>query len=176
MTKKHERSLARKAALQVLYSAELSGEVPSSIIEADLISPEVTKFSNYAKEVVCGVEDNRAEIDAHILSASENWAIDRMPVVDRCVLRIAVYEIYYVDRVPTSVAINEAVDLAKEFGGEDESGRFVNGILGKISKVAGGGAVSEVGDGAGADADASVAADAEVSAAGVARESATKGE
>ena len=67
--------------------------------------------------------------------SSQNWAIDRMPVVDRSVLRLAVYEMRYVDDVPQSVAINEAVELAKAFGGEDDSHRFVNGILGRLARL-----------------------------------------
>ncbi len=135
MAKRHERSLARKSALQVLYSAELVGVNPAQIIEDDLLLPEIDKFSNYAQNIVRGVGEFSKEIDEQIFRASENWAIDRMPVVDRCILRIAVYEIFYVDKVPASVAINEAIDLAKEFGGEDDSGRFVNGILGKVAKM-----------------------------------------
>ena len=72
------------------------------------------------------------EVDRRIVSASENWTMDRMPVVDRSLLRLAACEMCYVDDVPVSVSINEAVNLAKEFGGEN-SPRFVNGILGRIA-------------------------------------------
>ena len=70
-----------------------------------------------------------------LASTSENWSVDRMPVVDRALLRLAVYEMVYVDDVPVSVAINEAVELAKAYGGEDESSRFVNGVLGRIART-----------------------------------------
>lgn len=66
---------------------------------------------------------------------SENWSLARMPIVDRSILRLATFEMMYIDDVPTSVTINEAVELAKDFGGEDESHRFVNGILGRIAKM-----------------------------------------
>lgn len=74
-------------------------------------------------------------IDKHLAATSENWALARMPIVDRSILRLATYEMMYVDDVPTSVTINEAVELAKDFGGEDESPRFVNGVLGRIAKI-----------------------------------------
>ena len=74
------------------------------------------------------------DVDRIISVSSQNWAIDRMPVVDRSILRLAAFELKYVDDVPVSVSINEAVELAKEFGGEDDSHRFVNGILGRIAR------------------------------------------
>jgi len=67
-------------------------------------------------------------------SVSENWAVERMPIVDRMILRVAVFEMVYCDQVPVSVSINEAVELAKAFGGEDDSPRFVNGVLGRIAR------------------------------------------
>ena len=82
-----------------------------------------------------GVRDNCEDIDARLDHASDNWALDRMPVVDRAILRVAVYEMLYVDEVPVSVAINEAVELAKAYGGEDDSSRFVNGVLGRIARA-----------------------------------------
>ena len=88
----------------------------------------------YALGLVRGVEAHRCAIDAHLVATSENWSLNRMPIVDRSILRLATYEMMYVDDVPTSVTINEAVELAKDFGGEDESPRFVNGVLGRIAK------------------------------------------
>lgn len=79
-----------------------------------------------------GTQEHLDELDAYIDAASENWALDRMPIVDRSLLRLTTYEMKYVDDVPISVSINEAVNLAKLFGGED-SPRFVNGILGRIA-------------------------------------------
>ena len=79
-----------------------------------------------------GCKENLEAIDELIVSASENWALDRMPMVDRALLRLSTYEMRYVEDVPVSVSINEAVNLAKEFGGDD-SPRFINGILGRIA-------------------------------------------
>ena len=91
-------------------------------------------MDDYARSLVLGVASHAARIDSAISGRSQNWAIDRMPVVDRCVLRLAVFEMMFADDVPVSVSINEAVELAKEFGGEDDSHRFVNGVLGRIAK------------------------------------------
>ena len=88
----------------------------------------------YAAELALGVERNLAEIDRVIADSSEHWSVFRMPVVDRNILRVAVYEMHWVDDVPDSVAINEAVSIAKEYGGEDSS-KFVNGVLGKIARL-----------------------------------------
>ena len=83
--------------------------------------------------------EHRDEIDERLVAVSENWAIDRMPVVDRAILRLATYEMLFVDDVPVSVSINEAVELAKAYGGEDDSSRFVNGVLGRIARTLEGG-------------------------------------
>ena len=89
-------------------------------------------MSKYARRLIEGATAHKETIDNDIISASENWALDRMPIVDRSLLRMAAFEMRYVDEVPISVTINEAVNLAKEFGGDD-SPRFVNGILGRIA-------------------------------------------
>ena len=89
----------------------------------------------YALKLVLGVESHRCAIDNHLAATAENWALARMPIVDRSILRLATFEMMYIDDVPTSVTINEAVELAKDFGGEDESHRFVNGILGRIAMM-----------------------------------------
>ncbi len=88
---------------------------------------------DYALALVEGVQQEKSEIDATIAGCADRWAIERMPVVDRNVLRIAIYELLWRDEVPVPVAINEAVELAKEFSTED-SGRFVNGLLGRVAE------------------------------------------
>lgn len=133
MAKRHERTLARRSALQALYQSEILGVPADKVLEGGAF-PEEAGMDEYARSLVLGVASHAAHIDSAISGRSQNWAIDRMPVVDRCVLRLAVYEMTYVDDVPVSVAINEAVELAKEFGGEDDSHRFVNGVLGRIAK------------------------------------------
>lgn len=85
----------------------------------------------YARGLVQGVQDQHADIDELITRYADHWAISRMPVVDRNIIRVAVWELLWGGDVPIAVAINEAVELAKSYSTED-SGRFVNGILGKI--------------------------------------------
>lgn len=128
-----ERPAARRCALQVLYTAEIRGESPSKIIEGEAFLGE-DEPSDYASMLVQRCEAHRVGIDQQLASTSENWSLARMPVADRCILRMAVCEMLYVDDVPISVSINEAVELAKAFGGEDDSPRFVNGVLGRIAR------------------------------------------
>ena len=87
----------------------------------------------YAEEIVRGVQNNHASIDELIVRYADRWAIERMPVVDRTIVRMAIYELLWRDDIPTPVAINEAVELAKSLSTED-SGRFVNGILGRVAE------------------------------------------
>ena len=141
--KRHERTRARRSALALLYTSEITDEGATKIAEEGRYLAEDGPLPDYATALVRGVEAHRVAIDKHLAATSENWALARMPIVDRSILRLATYEMMYVDDVPTSVTINEAVELAKDFGGEDESPRFVNGVLGRIAR-------SMEGDGAGA--------------------------
>ena len=132
--KRHERTTARRVALQVLYTAEIKGITAAEVVAEGTFPAAEGTLTDYALDLVRGVENNRIAIDGNLKAAAENWSLGRMPIVDRSILRIATYEILFVEDVPTSVAINEAVELAKDFGGEDESPRFVNGVLGRIAK------------------------------------------
>lgn len=134
MAKRHERTHARRAALQVLYSSEITDRTPSNIVDEEASLTEDGALSAYAEMLVRGVEEHQVDIDEHLVATSENWSLNRMPMVDRSILRLATFEMMYVEDVPMSVSINEAVELAKDFGGEDESSRFVNGVLGRIAK------------------------------------------
>ena len=89
----------------------------------------------YAREVVDGIIDHRDEIDELITTHSRDWKLERMPAVDRALLRIGVWEILFNAEVPTAVAIDEAVELAKEFS-TDDSGAFVHGVLARVSRAA----------------------------------------
>lgn len=142
----HEHTKARHAAVKVLYSAEICSVSPSEIIAQGEYPEEGGIIDDYALTLIEGVEEHRAELDEVLGNASENWAISRMPIIDRCVLRLAAFEMLHVDSVPLSVSINEAVELAKAFGGEDESHRFVNGVLGKIAASLEGEQFEEAGD------------------------------
>lgn len=131
-TQHEERILARKNALQIMYQADLLNESAQVLLDEHRLVPEVQGLDDYAVMLLQGTLEKGKALDERIVAASENWTIDRMPIVDRSILRLATYEMCYVDEVPISVSINEAVNLAKEFGGED-SPRFVNGILGRIA-------------------------------------------
>ncbi len=133
-TRRHERTQARRSAVQVLYTGEIQGESPTVLLERGLCQSDDGSLSDYAIELVAGTVEHLGVIDDQLRLTSENWKLERMPVVDRIILRLAVYEMIYEPDVPVSVSINEAVELAKEFGGEDDSPRFVNGVLGRIAK------------------------------------------
>ena len=94
-----------------------------------------TEITNFARELVNGVLENRERLDSILTEASEHWRLEQMAKVDRVILRIAVYEIAIDRKVPTKAAINESIELAKTFSG-DEAGRFVNGILGRVAATA----------------------------------------
>lgn len=127
-----ECTLARKHALQLMYQGEILEKTPRELIDNGQLVPETQGLGEYALMLLDGAKENLEAIDELIESASDNWTLDRMPVVDRSLLRLTTYEMRYVDDVPVSVSINEAVNLAKEFGGDD-SPRFINGILGRIA-------------------------------------------
>lgn len=131
-TQHEERTLARKHALQLMYQGEILEKAPRELIENAQLVPETQGLDEYALMLLDGTKEKLEAIDGLIDSASDNWTLDRMPVVDRSLLRLTTYEMRYVDDVPVSVSINEAVNLAKEFGGDD-SPRFINGILGRIA-------------------------------------------
>ena len=106
----------------------------ASILEDhSYVDEEMGEPTDFSRDIVIGVETRQDRIDETIEAISENWTIMRMPLVDRSILRIAVWEILFADDIPDSVTINEAVEMAKVYGGEDSS-KFVNGILGKLAE------------------------------------------
>jgi transcription antitermination factor NusB len=128
------RRRSRELAVQVLFHLEFSPDDPDeafSLICENFENPEDVR--PYAKTLVAGVCSTRAFLDKVIGTASENWRVDRMARVDRTILRLAVYEMLFVEGVPPKVSIDEALELAKKYGGS-ESSRFVNGILDFVFK------------------------------------------
>ncbi|WP_053383904.1 transcription antitermination factor NusB [Leucobacter celer] len=130
------RTKARKRALDMLFQADVRDEPVVSIVNAEAKraagEPDRAASWLYAREIVDGVTDHRDEIDELIMSYAQGWTLDRMPNVDRALLRLAAWEILFNTEVPAAVAIDEAVELAKEYSTEDSS-RFVNGVLGRIA-------------------------------------------
>ncbi|PKQ10368.1 MAG: transcription antitermination factor NusB [Actinobacteria bacterium HGW-Actinobacteria-9] len=128
-----ERTRARKQALQILYQREITGEKVESILESGSYNREDGEPSDYSRQLALGTEAALAQIDAMLAEISEHWTVSRMPLVDRNILRLAAYEILHVNEVPASVSINEAVEMAKTYGGDDSS-KFVNGVLGRMAE------------------------------------------
>ncbi|WP_217132075.1 transcription antitermination factor NusB [Leucobacter chinensis] len=130
------RTKARKRALDMLFQADLREiEIPQVIeAEARRAAQEPDRMGSwlYAREITDGVHDHGEEIDALIVKYAEGWSLERMPHVDRALLRLASWEILYNDEVPAAVAITEAVLLAQEYS-TDDSSRFINGVLGNIA-------------------------------------------
>jgi len=131
------RRKARKRALDVLYEADMRDLPPSEVLLSYLgrIEKPHPDHLDYAISLVEGVAQNLDRIDELISSYAEGWTLERMPVIDRNLARIAVYELLYVPEIDDPVAITEAVELAKQMS-TDDSPRFLNGILGRISEFA----------------------------------------
>ncbi|SKC50791.1 transcription antitermination factor NusB [Okibacterium fritillariae] len=131
------RTKARKRAIDILYVADLR-----EMDFADALQEEAKRAASepqreaswlYARDIVDGVIDNRDEIDEQIESYAQGWTLQRMPTLDRAILRMGVWEILFNDEVPTAVAIDEAVEAAKTLSTDDSAG-FINGLLAKIAQ------------------------------------------
>ncbi len=124
------RRAGRKRALDILYEADLLGRPVATVLSEHLRSENPPE--EFSLALVRGVDRNRSQLDGLIEAHAKDWKLSRMPVVDRNLLRIGLFEIIHVDDVPAPVAIDEAVELAKELS-TDDSGRFVNGVLARIA-------------------------------------------
>jgi len=124
------RSKARKRAVDLLYESDLRGSDPVRMLGERLAQAD-PPVPEYAVELVEGVARHRGRIDEVLGEHAEGWSVERMPPVDRAVLRLALYELLWRDDVPDAVVIDEAVELAKSLS-TDESPRFVNGVLGRV--------------------------------------------
>jgi transcription antitermination protein NusB len=131
------RRKSRRRALDVLYSADLRDLPPATVLADTLarMGREIPEHMAYAVLIVEGVIDHADRIDELISTYAEGWTLERMPVIDRNLLRIAVYELLYRDDIDDPVAISEAVELAEELS-TDDSPRFVNGLLSRIAEYA----------------------------------------
>ncbi|MGA8681327.1 MAG: transcription antitermination factor NusB [Acidimicrobiales bacterium] len=122
-----ERRRSRERALELSYEAEQKGMLPGDLLAELPVAP-----AGYAVQLVTGLTERLDDVDELVSGHSSGWAIERMPAVDRCILRIATYELISELDVPVAVVIDEAVELAKEYSTED-SPRFVNGVLAAIA-------------------------------------------
>ncbi len=128
-----KRTQARECALKILYQMDMGGqpldEILPSFWEFNPVPDDVREF---AEKLVLGTFEHIRDIDPKIAQYTENWQLSRMAVVDRNILRFAVFELIYLNEIPPKVTINEAVNIAKKYS-QDEAGKFVNGILDKIN-------------------------------------------
>ena len=141
------RRSSRRFALDTLYEAEIRDMLPLEAFaerqkmgwsaegggDESMDEQPEGEVLDYARSLVAGVQEHHADLDVLIGKYADRWAIERMPVIDRSLLRMALFELLWGDDIPVAVAINEAVELAKSLSTED-SGRFVNGLLGKIAE------------------------------------------
>jgi len=130
------RRKARAVALQALYEADAVGHDARVALDRLLDEAGLSEENaGFARDLVQGVVSHRDEIDKHVKHFAPAWPIAQIPVIDRNVLRLAIFEILIDNRTPVKVGINEAIELAKAFGG-DSSPKFVNGVLGSVSALA----------------------------------------
>ena len=127
------RSKARKAALDLLYESDIrKGSA------AELLSKRITEMEyearEFTKELIDGIELNKRKIDGLIATYAQGWDMDRMPVLDRNILRLAIFELLWSQSVPEAVAISEALELAANFSTEDSS-KYINGVLSKVLEI-----------------------------------------
>jgi N utilization substance protein B len=131
------RRKARKQALDLLYETDIRGTNLVETLEARDIpaeGPDARPIRDYTRELINGVSDNRRKIDELITTYAQGWDMDRLPAVDRNILRLGIYEILWSTTVPTSVAIDEALDLARELSSDDSS-KYIHGVLGRIASI-----------------------------------------
>ncbi|NLU73698.1 transcription antitermination factor NusB [Streptomyces sp. HNM0575] len=132
------RNKARKRAFQIIFEADQRDSTPVAVMQdwirhagTDERQPPV---SEYTMQLIEGYAENAERIDELISTYSVGWTLDRMPVVDRCILRLAAYELIWSEDVPEAVVIDEALDIAREFS-TDESPPFINGLLGRLKDL-----------------------------------------
>jgi N utilization substance protein B len=124
-----KRRKARESTLQILFQLEFDDSVPEKVIDSFWRNRKTSKeIAEYTQFLVTGIISHRERIDHLIQSVSSNWRLDRMAIVDRNVLRIAVFELLYEESIAPAIVINEAIEVAKKYS-SDEAGTFVNGIL-----------------------------------------------
>jgi N utilization substance protein B len=130
------RHKARTIALQALYEVDTAARRPETVAERLLAETNLSEENKeFVRSLVNGTIKNKNEIDGNIQRFAPAWPVDQIAIVDRNILRLAIFEILFDNKVPVKVAVNEAVELAKTFG-SDSSSKFVNGVLGSVSALA----------------------------------------
>ena len=133
------RSKARKQALDLLYEADIRKLSPLHVLESRPVEegPDARPIRDYTKSLIEGIEQNRRKIDELITTYAQGWDMDRLPAVDRNILRLGIYEIVWLDELADAIAIDEALTLAKDLS-TDESAGYIHGVLGRIASLKGG--------------------------------------
>ncbi len=122
--------------MKSLYEIDAAGHEPAEVLNRTIAEENVSdELAAFTRELVMGVTRHREQIDAHIKTFAPAWPIEQISIIDRNILRLAIYEILLDNKVPVKVAINEAIELAKAYGSASSS-RFVNGVLGSVSSLA----------------------------------------
>ncbi len=127
---KKSRRKARQEAVILLYQSDLLNKNINEIISNEILFGK--EIDDFTKELVTGVFKNLKIIDDRIKNVVENWSFDRIAVVDRNIIRVAVYEMLFLKEIPLKVSVDEAIEISKIYGQKDDTPKFVNGILGKI--------------------------------------------
>jgi N utilization substance protein B len=126
------RRKARSMALQALYEIDLAGHPGDKVAESTLAGSDLSKDNeDFVKSLVAGITGNQEKLDGYITRFAPAWPLAQLPVVDRNILRLSIYELLYLKETPIKVVINEAVELAKSFG-SDSSPKFINGVLSSV--------------------------------------------
>jgi len=126
-----KRRKSREFALQVLFQLNITKQDPIKAFAQSKENFSKEESDEFAEQIVLGVQKHLQEIDRLIEKYSENWRLDRISLIDRNILRMAIFELLYCEEIPPKVTLNEAIDLGKRFG-TDDSGSFINGILDRI--------------------------------------------
>ncbi|MCX6448868.1 MAG: transcription antitermination factor NusB [Actinobacteria bacterium] len=131
------RSKARKQSLDLLYEGDIRGQAPADLLALrDVIDegPDARPIREYTKELIFGIAENRRKIDELISTYAQGWDMDRLPAVDRNILRLGIYEILWSKDLEDAIAIDEALNLAKELS-TDDSATYIHGVLGRIASI-----------------------------------------
>jgi len=124
------RRKSRENAIILLYQRDLLEKKIEEIIENNLLAGK--EYDQFTLKLTKGVDKHRKRIDRMIMDVVENWTLERIAIVDRNILRVAIYEMLYEDDIPLKVSVDEAIEIAKSLGQKEDTPKFVNGILGKI--------------------------------------------
>ena len=128
------RSIVRELALRILFEAEVGKFNIEKVLERYISACSIKSISDFVQELINTVAGNKKEIDGIIQQHAIGWKLERMGSVDRNILRLAIAEMVYLESIPISASINEAIELGKMYG-DEQSARFLNGILGAVSKM-----------------------------------------